>query len=141
MDQRHFIGKLGEELACVFLMKHGFSITERNYLKKWGEIDIISEINGEIHFVEVKTVSRHIKIVDHGGSTTKCRVDDIDERLEYIPEDNIHPWKIQRLLRAIQSYVSEHNVSDETLWQLDLVTVELDLDSKKSKINYIENIV
>ena len=36
------IGQLGEDIACKFLMKHEFSILERNYTKKWGEIDIIA---------------------------------------------------------------------------------------------------
>lgn len=133
MPDKQFVGKLGEELACVFLMKHGFSIVERNYLKKWGEIDVIAKKDGQIHFVEVKTVSRLLKALGDRGVS--------HETYEYRPEDNVHPWKIQRLLRAIQSWVAEKDVSDETLWQLDLITVELDLNSKKSKINYIENIV
>ena len=36
-------GEIGENVAVKFLMKHGFSIIERNYTKKWGEIDIIKE--------------------------------------------------------------------------------------------------
>ena len=37
------IGKIGEDIAAKFLMKHGFSVLDRNYTKKWGEIDIIAQ--------------------------------------------------------------------------------------------------
>ena len=42
------IGELGEDLACKFLMKHEFIISERNYTRKWGEIDIIAEKDNKI---------------------------------------------------------------------------------------------
>jgi len=50
-------GDLGESIACRFLINKGFSIVERNYLKKWGEIDIIAKKDGKAHFIEVKSVS------------------------------------------------------------------------------------
>ncbi|MBI4691919.1 MAG: YraN family protein [Candidatus Terrybacteria bacterium] len=37
------IGEIGENTACKFLMKQGFIIKDRNYRKKWGEIDIIAQ--------------------------------------------------------------------------------------------------
>ena len=37
------IGEIGEELAALFHMKQGFTILERNYTQKWGEIDIIAK--------------------------------------------------------------------------------------------------
>src|SRR5690242_16806940 len=49
------IGELGENVAAKFLMKHGFSVVERNYTKKWGEIDIIAEKRGVVYFIEVKS--------------------------------------------------------------------------------------
>jgi len=32
------IGEIGENIACKFLMKHGFSILDRNYTKKVGRV-------------------------------------------------------------------------------------------------------
>ena len=52
------IGEIGEKLACMFLMKHGFKVLDRNYRKKWGEIDIIAQKDDILRFIEVKTVSR-----------------------------------------------------------------------------------
>ena len=49
------IGKLGEKHAEYYLIKQGFSILEKNYRSKFGEIDIIAKKNNVIHFIEVKT--------------------------------------------------------------------------------------
>jgi putative endonuclease len=49
------IGEIGEEKACQFLMKHGFTILERNVANKFGEIDIVAKSHGVHYFFEVKT--------------------------------------------------------------------------------------
>jgi putative endonuclease len=122
------VGKIGEDLVCRFLQSQGFSIVSRNYRKKWGEIDIIAKRGQKIFFVEVKTVSRE-KISDFSADINNFR-----------PEDNMHPWKMKRLHRAIETYLAENAVPHETSWQLDLVTVRLGLTDKKAKIERIENI-
>ena len=50
-------GNLGEELTASFLEGKGYKIIERNYRKKWGEIDIVAELDGVLHFVEVKALT------------------------------------------------------------------------------------
>ena len=37
------VGEIGENVACRFFVKQNFTIIERNYWKKWGEIDIIAK--------------------------------------------------------------------------------------------------
>ncbi len=125
-------GNLGEDLACRFLMKRGFDVIEKNYLKKCGEIDIIAKNMGKIHFIEVKSVS-HETIVGVSGETNG-----IDS---FRPEDNVHPWKLQRLARTIQVYLQEKNVSSETDWQFDVITVYIDKKRLVSKVNMLENVV
>jgi len=129
-QNRQNIGEIGEELACRFLVKRGFRVIDRNYSKKWGEIDIIAKKEDILRFVEVKTVSRE-------------NIEDVTrETLEQDrPEENVHPWKVQRLHRAIQSYLGEGNVSQETPWQLDVVAVFLDLPNKQARIRFTENVV
>ncbi|MCC7436390.1 YraN family protein [Candidatus Nomurabacteria bacterium] len=39
----------------MFLMKHGFTIIERNVANKFGEIDIVAKSHGAYYFFEVKT--------------------------------------------------------------------------------------
>jgi len=48
-------GPYGEEIAASFLQAQGYAIIERNYRKRFGEIDIIAEDGEELVFIEVKT--------------------------------------------------------------------------------------
>lgn len=50
------IGNKGEDRASEYLEKHGFTILNRNWRTKRGEIDIIASIKETIVFVEVKTL-------------------------------------------------------------------------------------
>lgn len=52
---RQEIGILGENLACAELERLGYSIIERRYRSRFGEIDIVAGDAGTVVFVEVKT--------------------------------------------------------------------------------------
>jgi putative endonuclease len=128
-SQKQKIGEIGENIACRFLVKHGFSVLDRNYTKKWGEIDIVAEKGGRLHFIEVKSVKRDLSIVSRGT---------LDE---YKPEDNMHPWKLKRLSRTIQTYLVSKKVPEEKEWQVDLAVVFLDLKDKKAKVKLVNDII
>lgn len=49
------IGNFGENAAAEFLEDNGYEILRRNFLLKFGEVDIIAEKDGCKVFVEVKT--------------------------------------------------------------------------------------
>ncbi len=49
-------GLNGEEKACSFLIEKGYSILERNWRSRYGEIDIIASTGDILVFVEVKTL-------------------------------------------------------------------------------------
>jgi ribonuclease HII len=53
------IGNLGEDSAATYLEDNGFKILERNWRIKAGEVDIIAERDGVLHFVEVKYRKNH----------------------------------------------------------------------------------
>lgn len=127
--EKQKIGQIGENLACEYLEKNGYRVIERNYLKKWGEIDIVTRKGNKIHFVEVKSVSRNLDDVTHVTND------------DYQPEDNMHPWKLQRLGRAVQSYLLDRNVPDDAEWQFDLATVYIDMDKRLSRVELLEDIV
>lgn len=123
------IGELGENVASMFLMKHGFEIIERNYTKKWGEIDIIASKEGKLYFVEVKSVSC-VTLPDFSE----------DDPNRKRPEDNMHLWKVKRLRRVIETYlISKRQGGVE--WQFDLLLVFLDLKNRTARVRTIENIV
>ena len=131
--EKRKIGDIGENIACKFLMKRGLEIIEKNYNKKWGEIDIIAKKGQKLHFVEVKSVTRDS--LKHVSPETDS----------YRPEDNLHPWKLKRLSRVIQTYLlgykGNRSVSYETDWQFDVVVVYLDIKNLQAKVNYMEDII
>ena len=55
------LGNLGEALAANYLKKLGYQILERNYRKKWGELDIVTRFKNNIVFVEVKSQEKGTK--------------------------------------------------------------------------------
>ena len=121
--EKQRIGKIGEDLACNYLLKQGFLIKDRNYLKPWGEIDVVAQKGKDLRFVEVKTVTRET-----------FRTGD------YEPEDNIHPWKLKRLGRAIETYLLEKRVGDDIDWQLDALSVYVDREGRLVNIELLEDI-
>lgn len=121
------IGDIGEDVAYKYLVQKGYKILERNYWKPWGEIDIVAEKADLLSFVEVKSVSREIKGEKISRETIR-------------PEENMHPHKLKRLHRAVQTYLLDHKVSEDKRWQIDLACVFLDFSTKKAKVELIENV-
>ncbi len=122
------IGEIGENISVKFLLKQGFAIIDRNYTKKWGEIDIIAKKDNKLYFIEVKSVSR-ITGLDNVKHETN----------NYRPEDNMHPYKIKRLYRTIQTYLLSYK--EDLDWQIDLIVVYIDMNNKKARIKVIPNII
>jgi putative endonuclease len=130
------LGRLGEEIACKFLENKGFVVVCRNYQKKWGEIDIVSRNKGEIHFIEVKTVSCENSYLNVTHETVYKKENDV-----FRPEDNVHTSKLRRLKNTILTYLEEKKISGETLWCLDLIVIKVDLISRKAFTKMVSNII
>lgn len=126
---RNITGALGEEVTVEFLSKQGFSIIEVNYLKKWGEIDIIAQIGNKIHFVEVKTFSYE----------TKINLKDAVSRGTYRPEEHAHPEKMKKVARTAETWVVEHNWKGD--YQLDVAAVRIVPREKYATIRYLNNVI
>lgn len=128
------IGELGEDVACKYLKKHGFSILERNYTKKWGEIDIIAQKDDRLYFIEVKSKT----MINSANSSISSGFEEYDKTGR--PEENMHPWKLKRLSRTVQTYLIHKRIGN-TPWQLDLFVVYLDIEKRIAKVKVIDNII
>lgn len=127
----HNLGQVGENIACKNLEKKGFRIVRRNFRHFLGEIDIIAEKSGTLHFVEVKTVSCEI-LKDGQGRVSR-------ENLPvFSPEENVTPKKIERLKRAISVYFAQNETEKEKDWQFDIAAVFVDKERKRAILRLIE---
>ena len=131
--EKNKVGSYGEEIACNYLRKKGFEIIQTNYLKKWGEIDIVSRETVEnrdiIHFIEVKTVSYETK--EHLNKAVSYGT--------WRPEENVHPEKLKRMYRTIKSWLLEKNIDLE--WQIDVIAVRIVPRERYATVKYIQNII
>lgn len=55
MNALQELGKRGEALAWNFLKKAGYTLLEKNFRTRFGEVDVIAEKKGTIVFLEIKT--------------------------------------------------------------------------------------
>ncbi len=119
------IGDKGEDIACEWLKKHDFLLVERNYNKKWGEIDIIAAKDKIIHFIEVKSVTLKEKKRERG----------------HRPEENVHELKQRRLKKVIQTYLFERRYGFDAEFQFHVVLVYMNAVTRRAKVTFMENII
>jgi putative endonuclease len=126
-SKKRKFGNLGEDIAVSVLEKRGFGILDRNYLKKWGEIDIVARgTTGALHFIEVKSVSSNSSSYLHVPRDT------------YVTEENVTREKLLKLERAIKTWIHEHKYMGD--WQVDVVTIEMNIDARIARFKLIENV-
>jgi Holliday junction resolvase-like predicted endonuclease len=126
---RNRVGGIGETIAANWLENQGFSIIERNYLKKWGEIDIVAHETDRYHFVEVKTVSYETKAALEWAVTHET----------WRPEDNVHKAKLERIGRTIETWIHQHSYTGN--WVIDLVIVRIVPRDMFATVKMLPNII
>ena len=105
MDQHLKTGATGEELACRYLERHGYSILERNWRHQHREIDIIAQWGETLVIAEVKT--RGV------GSFAEARTTVTREKQEH-------------LIRAANAYVRQQALDLEVRY--DILALDLKED-------------
>ena len=110
------LGKTGEDLALDFLKSHSFSILEKNFRSKFGEIDIIAEKKHCLYFVEVKTRSN----LNHGA-----------------PYEAVNKRKIYHIKKVAQYYLLKNNYPD---YKLKLGVFSILIENGKVDIKFWESI-
>ena len=103
------LGQMGEEMACDFLRSRGHRILARNWHGSHLEVDIISEAEDGVHFVEVKT-----------------RTD-----ADAAPEEKVDVRKQQRISAAALRYLNESGSDREVFF--DVVSVVIAGDRTQVK--------
>lgn len=116
-------GDIGEEVAFLYLSKNGYKVLARNYINRFGEIDIIAKKDKTIVFVEVKS--------QYGKEE--------GERL--YPERNVDFRKQRKLIRTAEYYLIENKYPDDTSWQIDVIGVELDMEIRRASLRHLKNAI
>lgn len=122
------VGNFGETIAVKYLRNNGFEIIERNYTRKWGELDIIARKDDIVHFVEVKSVSYETK-------------DDLTHSVTHEtwrPEELVHRFKVHQIEKALQTWISETGYEGD--WQIGVIAVRFVPRETFATIRYIDNI-
>lgn len=122
-DIRKDVGKGGEDIACQFLQSKGYRVVERNYRRKWGEIDIIAVKNNTVRFVEVKAVSRE-------------NMQDFSREMDYRPEELVHRTKLRKIARTASLYMEEKR--DNREYQIDVVGVIMNKATRMARCRLFE---
>lgn len=109
------LGKRGEDLACEYLIMHGYEIVDRRAHARVGEIDIVAKKRGVWHFVEVKARSN----TRHGK-----------------PYEAVTSWKIAHLKKAAFIYLMREGVSLSSPLSMDVISIEIGQRGKPSIVHY-----
>lgn len=124
---RKEVGDLGEKVAAEYLRRHGFTIRDHNVARKTGELDLVAEKAGTLHFVEVKTIVAD-EFPAPGGAQDK-----------YDPSLNLHEAKVRKVARTGEWYVLEKKWEGE--WEVDGILVWLRRRDGIAKVSYLPQIV
>lgn len=107
-------GKESERFALNYLEREGYKILEKNYYKRFGEVDIIAEKDNEIIFFEIRS----------------------KRKKDFSPILTINKRKIERLKIMALSYLSEKGIFDK---QIRFDIIGLIKNNKDFQIEHIKN--
>ena len=100
----HIIGLKGEDKACSYLASKGYTIVERNYRIRGGEIDIIASKDELLVFCEVKTLpSGNIEILSH----------------------ELNKSKQMKIIKTSKCYIKSHREYNSKYLRFDVIAVDL----------------
>ncbi len=122
------LGDFGEKVALKYLKDKGYQILGRNYFSKSvsgpkrGEVDLVAKKGNTISFVEVKTLN---------SKNTNS----------FSPEEKVDFQKQRKILKIAENWLMENKIPLDKPWQVDVISVKIDLNSKKAKISHFPNAV
>lgn len=91
-------GSIAENLAVEFLKNNGFSIVDRNYYARYGEIDIIAIKDSTYHFIEVKSGQN------------------------FEPLLNVTQKKLDKIIKSIHIYLINNDL--DVVFCIDIITIK-----------------
>lgn len=112
------LGKKGEDIACSMLRRLGYNILDRNWQRRYGELDIVALDGETLVVVEVKT-----RIGTRYG----------------LPEEAVTSRKLRELINTTHYYKLSHEDLPDAL-RIDVVALILDEHGTVVYQNHIMNV-
>ncbi|MFD1774353.1 YraN family protein [Paenibacillus rhizophilus] len=109
-------GKAAEDAAVLYLSAKGYTIVDRNWSCRAGEIDIIAEQGARLVFVEVRSRS---------GSL-----------MQGTPEESVDARKIDRVRRTARVYLHNSRQNERPV-SFDVITVLMSRNLSIVSLNHI----
>ncbi len=97
-------GDIGEDKAAAYLEMAGYTIVQRNYRIRTGEIDIIAIKDDFLVFVEVKSLP-------HGNIETLAH--------------ELGPIKQKKIIKTSKSYLQNHRQYSNRLIRYDVLAIDV----------------
>ena len=116
MSRTRQTGARGEWLARHYLIQQGYVILDINWSTRFGEIDIVAQLNGVYVFVEVKTRRSHSAEAALAGITAA---------------------KHERIIKAVYQYLDDKGLGEDTAWRIDVIGIAL--DRGQAMIDHVED--
>lgn len=91
-------GNLAEDKACKFLSENGFTIIERNFYSRFGEVDVIVSKDEVFHFIEVKSGLDYESAIQ-----------------------NITPSKLNKFIKTVNVYLKKNSLDVD--FMIDAIVV------------------
>ncbi|WCL47929.1 YraN family protein [Leptospira sp. GIMC2001] len=114
-ESKTSLGKHGEDLSAEFLASNNYSIIERNFRKRYGELDIIASKDEVLYAIEVKYRQQ------------------IDE--DFHPINVMNTKKMLRMRKVIETYINAHTQFNAINISFCLITVD-----EKGKVDFYSDL-
>lgn len=111
------IGSYTENIAATYLLNNGYSILDRNYRNKFGEIDIICQKDNIIIFVEIK--SRYTNSFGNPLESVSCH-------------------KQKKIILLSKFYILYKKLSDFNI-RYDVIEIYLNHLNNTYEVNHLED--
>ena len=98
------LGYSGEDRACEYLLKNGYSVVARNFTIRGGELDIVAEKGETLVIFEVKTLP-------HGDSETLKKL--------------LNAQKIKTLVRTTKHFLLKHRQYNNSKIRFDVLAIDV----------------
>jgi putative endonuclease len=120
-DRRRSLGAVGEQIAAEHFVRRGFSVVDRNFRTRWGELDLVACDGRVIVFCEVKTrrVIRADVVVD--------------------PLESVHPHKRSQVRSMAGRWLAERRDRPRAAeLRFDVIGITLDGAGRLVRLDHLE---